>query len=245
MPQWIGNRQVHLLFEIAAYVSAAALFTWLRSRQPDPLPSRHRVLVLISAGLGASIGMRALYWISNPQLLSAHGADPSFLFGGKTVIGGLLGALVAVEITKKILGVERSTGDLFVYPTMLAIAIGRVGCFLYGPADQTAGIPSDLPWAIAIADGVRRHPVALYEIAFLALLFPIIRRVGRTSPWDGERFRIFLSSYLLFRLLVDFLKPDPPRVYGGMSAIQWACVAGLVYYASVYARGARMRTAAV
>ena len=43
-------------------------------------------------------------------------------------------------------------------------------------------------------------------------------------------FRVFMASYLLFRLLVDFLKPDPPALAGGLTAIQYASVAGIAYY---------------
>jgi prolipoprotein diacylglyceryltransferase len=167
--------------------------------------------------------MRLLFALSN------WGANP---FTGKTVVGGLLGGLIAVEVVKKFAGITRSTGDLFVYPAITAMVIGRIGCFLTGPLDRTAGLPTTLPWGVAIADGVKRHPVALYEIAFLLALVPIVRLARR----EGDRFRLFLSSYLLFRLLVDFLKPEPPRNLAGLSAIQWACVAGLAYYAIVFLR---------
>jgi hypothetical protein len=56
---------------------------------------------------------------------------------------------------------------------------------------------------------------------------------------EGDRFRLFLASYLAFRLAVDFLKPDPPAIALGMSAIQWACVAGLLYYGLVFANDDR------
>lgn len=218
---WTGNPSVHLAFEIAGYIAGATIYAISRARGRDHLPDRSRAVVIAAAGVGAAIGMRLLYALSN------WGANP---FSGKTVVGGLLGGLVGVEVAKKFAGITRSTGDLFVMPAIAAMCIGRIGCFLTGPADRTAGLPTTLPWGIAIADGVKRHPVALYEIAFLLLLIPIVRLARR----EGDRFRIFLSSYLLFRLLVDFLKPEPPPVFAGLSAIQWACVAGLAYYAIVF-----------
>jgi hypothetical protein len=45
----------------------------------------------------------------------------------------------------------------------------------------------------------------------------------------GARFRIFLGSYLAWRVLIDFLKPQP-LIYG-MNLIQWCCVAGLAFLA--------------
>jgi prolipoprotein diacylglyceryltransferase len=118
------------------------------------------------------------------------------------------------------------------------MAIGRIGCFLAGPIDKTAGLPTSLPWGVAIADGMRRHPVALYEIVFLiALAIGLKWRADALRA--GDRFRIFLASYLLFRFAIDFLKPDPPPIALGISAIQWACLAGLLYYALVLSNADR------
>ena len=48
-------------------------------------------------------------------------------------------------------------------------------------------------------------------------------------PQNGELFRIFLVSYLGWRLVIDFLKPEP--TLAGLSAIQWACLLALLFYA--------------
>jgi prolipoprotein diacylglyceryltransferase len=229
---WTGNFTVHFASEAAGYIAAVVLYAVQRARRGDSVPDETRAMVLAGAAGGAMIGTRLLYVLCDP-MNNLHN-----VFGGKTVVGGLLGGLIGVEITKKLLGVRRSTGNLFVEPLIVAMCIGRIGCFLTGPADHTAGIATSLPWGIAIADGVRRHPVALYEIAFLIALLPIVRYVrarelARTGPCEGDAFRLFLASYLLFRLLIDFLKPDPPPILLGMTAIQWACIIGLLYYLSV------------
>ena len=53
----------------------------------------------------------------------------------------------------------------------------------------------------------------------------------RRSPLaDGRRFQLFLSGYLIFRLLVEFIKPTTALPGLGLTAIQWTCVAGLGYY---------------
>jgi prolipoprotein diacylglyceryltransferase len=240
--QWTGNPSVHLAFEAAGYAAAALVYIAVRQRRGDAIPDRARAAVIAGAAAGAAIGARLLV-----------------LFHGKTVVGGLLGGLIGVELAKWMIGVTRSTGDLFVLPLATAMCIGRIGCFLTGPIDHTAGNPTSLPWAMAVGDGVPRHPVALYEIAFLMLLILVIPSVSegpggmggapsaRPAPsltlgmtWrEGDRFRIFLAGYLAFRLAVDFLKPDPPPILLGMSAIQWACVAGLIYYALVLSNDQR------
>jgi len=50
---------------------------------------------------------------------------------------------------------------------------------------------------------------------------------------DGARFKIFLSSYLLFRFLIEFIKPDYFFSFG-LSVIQLVCLAGILYYYKVF-----------
>jgi phosphatidylglycerol---prolipoprotein diacylglyceryl transferase len=218
----LSSVTIHFTFEVLAYLAAVVVYTWQRRRGGDPIDDRTRATVVMAAAVGAAIGTRLLAWLSYPSMP---------FFAGKTIVGGLLGALIAVEVTKRLIGVRRSTGDPFVLPLIIAIAIGRIGCFLAGPADRTAGKPTSLPWGVAMGDAVRRHPVALYEIAFVLLIAPwVLKR----RDVEGDAFKLFLLSYLTFRFFVDFLKPDPPPVVAGISAIQWACLAGILYYAVIF-----------
>lgn len=229
----------HALLEVAAFYGGLALYFRLKRRRPDPLPSRHRNAVLVAAAAGALVGSRALAMLEHPALLaSLHGlAWLPFLAGTKTIVGGLLGGLVGVEAAKAVLGETRRSGDLFTYPLLLAIAVGRVGCLLAGVSDGTAGRPSSLPWALDQGDGVPRHPTALYEILFLGALALALRAAERRRPLrEGELFARFLAGYLAWRLAVEFLKPVEPLALG-LSAIQWACVLGLVHYARLFALG--------
>jgi hypothetical protein len=76
---------------------------------------------------------------------------------GKSLVGGVIGGWVGVVIGKKILGIERSTGDNWVVPLCVGIAIGRLGCFFTGLADQTYGVATILPWGVDFGDGVLRR----------------------------------------------------------------------------------------
>jgi phosphatidylglycerol---prolipoprotein diacylglyceryl transferase len=121
---------MHFLFEALGYLSG--LVVYLLTRRGDPLPAADRATAFTGAALGAALGSRLLF------VLSYAGDD---FFSGKSIVGGLLGGLIGVEIAKKLAGITRSTGDLFVYPLITAMSIGRIGCFLAGPADKTAGLP--------------------------------------------------------------------------------------------------------
>jgi len=112
--------------------------------------------------------------------------------------------------------------------------IGRTGCFLAGLDDGTYGVASNLPWAINFGDGIRRHPTNLYEIAFWFLLWlTLIITEKKVRFTDGSKFKIFLSAYLVFRLGIEFIKPDFFFSFG-LSVIQLACIAGILYYYKVF-----------
>ena len=119
---------------------------------------------------------------------------------------------------------------MFVFPILLALIVGRIGCFSMGIYEETYGLPTSLPWGMNLGDGLKRHPVALYEMIFLAGLWAAIVLYEKYHILEnGMRFKILLIAYLLFRFLLDFIKPHysfPVR----LSSIQIACVGGLLYY---------------
>jgi prolipoprotein diacylglyceryltransferase len=145
-------------------------------------------------------------------------------------VGALLGGLLVVEITKKILHEKNSSGDLFTYPLILAMMIGRIGCFTSGVQEETYGIVTTSSLGMDLGDGMYRHPVTLYEIAFLMVLWLLLTTIERKGPLkNGYRFQFFMIAYLTFRFMLDFIKPH--YVYFmGLGTIQLCCLAGLLYY---------------
>jgi prolipoprotein diacylglyceryltransferase len=136
---------------------------------------------------------------------------------------------------KKYLGVRTSTGDVYVFPIILGMCLGRVGCFLTGLADHTCGVHTSAPWGVDFGDGPR-HPAQLYEIAFLLLVgIALLLRV-RSASFNGELFRLFMFGYLAFRFAVEFLKPSA-KPFAGLSAIQIASLAGAACCAALLYRG--------
>jgi prolipoprotein diacylglyceryltransferase len=225
----------HPVLETLAYASGYAAFRWLRTRQGDVLEEPQRWTVLASAAVGALIGSRILGLAEQwPAVVTAwrssHIVALIFSPGGKTIVGGLLGGWIGVEIAKKASRIRRRTGDLFALPLCVGVAVGRVGCLLAGLADDTYGKPTTLPWAVNLGDGVGRHPVQIYEILFLIALGWV---VSTKAKWpNGARFRIFLAGYLAWRIAIDFLKPQP--LINGLNMIQWACICGLVTLGLLY-----------
>jgi phosphatidylglycerol:prolipoprotein diacylglycerol transferase len=227
----IGSLKIHphLIFETAAYAIAFRIYLVMRKRAGDALDDGNRWWIIASATMGAMVGSKLLYWCEDPALTLAHWREPAYLMSGKTMVGALIGGLFAVELAKQILGIKRRTGDLFAVPLCLGIAIGRIGCFLTGLEDHTAGIATSLPWGVNFGDGTPRHPTQLYEALFALALGGYLWRRMQLPSVPGDIFKTFMVAYFAFRLACDFLKPDV-RVFLGMSSIQLACVAMLIYY---------------
>lgn len=219
----------HFLLESLAYFVAFRLYLQDRRKSGDFLADSLRWSIVAAAMLGAAVGSKLLYWLEEPVRTLHHWDDFAYLMAGKTIIGAILGGTIAVELTKRRLGIAERTGDLFAVPLAAGIAIGRLGCVAAGVPDGTYGLPTNLPWGINLGDGVCRHPVQLYEAgAMLALIF-LLRRIGAPAFECGDKFRLFLLAYFGWRLLIDFLKPAVR--FGGLGTLQWVCVLALLWYA--------------
>jgi phosphatidylglycerol---prolipoprotein diacylglyceryl transferase len=89
---------------------------------------------------------------------------------------------------------------------------------------------------------VRRHPTQIYEIVFLLAMIPVLYWILRVAARPdanefgqrrklhaGDAFKFFMVSYMMLRLLCDFIKPYP-RVFLGLGSIPWVCLLCLLYY---------------
>lgn len=227
LPVWGRAIPIHPVTDMAAYFTGFQLYLYLKRRSPGPRYGWEADLWILAACIfGAIAGAKLLAWAEAPMLYWALIHDPRFWFGGKTIVGGLLGGWAGIEIAKRVMGLTGSTGDLCVFPAIIGMCIGRVGCFLTGLSDNTCGTRTSLPWGVDYGDGVSRHPAQIYEILFLAGLGLVLAARPADLAVPGLRFRYFLMAYLGFRLFVDFIKPHW-TLFGGLSGIQWGCIAGI------------------
>jgi phosphatidylglycerol:prolipoprotein diacylglycerol transferase len=229
----------HPVFELSAYALSFTVYALTKRRFPRANAGETAGLWIAAGAMtGALIGavvLNWLEWLGAPKDLLQTAADDHthVLPVGKTVAGGLLGGWIGVELVKKLRGIRHSTGDAYVLPLALGMALGRVGCFLTGLADHTYGVASDLPWAVDFGDGIPRHPCQLYDIAFLLLAAGMLlswyarARKRAPGPPNGLLFRCFFAAYFLWRFAVEFIKPRHTQL-GPLSAIQIASLLGAI-----------------
>jgi phosphatidylglycerol:prolipoprotein diacylglycerol transferase len=223
------NINIHLVLEYVAFFVAYRYYVYLRKGAADPISSSNRLSIILGAAIGALMGSRIIGFLENP-LVDISSNNLIQLYNVKTIMGGLFGGLLGVEIAKRIIKEGSSSGDLFTLPIIVGIFIGRIGCFLSGTNEFTYGTTTSFITGMDLGDGLQRHPIALYELVFLALLFILLSRVNNQDKFEnGLLFKIFMLSYFAFRFLIEFIKPNVFFLLG-LSSIQWLCIICFVYY---------------
>ncbi|MBS1935503.1 MAG: prolipoprotein diacylglyceryl transferase, partial [Bacteroidetes bacterium] len=160
---------VHMVLEYLAFFVAFRYYLWLRKWSSDGISNRNRLSIILGATAGAFLGSRLIGFLENP-LIRLNTNNLVQLLNTKSIMGGLFGGLIGVEISKKIINEKQSSGDLFTFPLIVGIFIGRIGCFLSGTKEFTYGKETGFITGMDLGDGLRRHPTSLYEIIFLILL---------------------------------------------------------------------------
>lgn len=220
---------VHLILEYLAFFLGFQYYRWLRKGTTDTMSNSNRLSVILGAAAGAFLGSRLIGYLEEPRVeISFHTLIA--LLNTKSIMGGIFGGLIGVEIAKKIIKETQSSGDLFTFPIILGIGIGRIGCFLSGIKEATYGNVTTWFTGMDLGDGQLRHPTSLYEIIFLIGLFIVLKRLYvYTKKENGLLFKIFMLSYFAFRFCIEFIKPNTFYVLG-LSSIQWLCIVCWLYY---------------
>ncbi|GGW57497.1 prolipoprotein diacylglyceryltransferase [Winogradskyella epiphytica] len=219
----------HLILEYLAFFIGFRYYVYLKRKQTDAISSNNRLSIILGAALGALIGSRLVGVLENP-MIEFTTQNLLQLVNTKTIMGGLFGGLLGVELIKKIIGEKQSSGDLFVFPIIVGIFIGRIGCFLSGINEFTYGKVTNSVFGMDLGDGLLRHPTSLYELVFLVILYFGMKWVQKNSNLkNGDLFKLFMLSYFGFRFGIEFLKPNVFYVFG-LSSIQILCVICWLYY---------------
>ena len=219
----------HPVFETLGIFLGMRYYFYLKRKSPEKLSFNISAAILIGATAGALLGSKIIGNLENPQSLFENFSLKKF-WTNNTIVGGLAFGLLGVELAKKIVNHKESTGDLIVFPLIVAIIIGRIGCFLTGIHEETYGLPTNSIFGMHLGDEYLRHPVALYEIAFLLFMWFELKMIAKKDKYpSGFLFQLFMLSYFTFRFLLDFIKPKI-EIIGNLGTIQIVCLVVILYY---------------
>ncbi|MFA6198536.1 MAG: prolipoprotein diacylglyceryl transferase family protein [Patescibacteria group bacterium] len=145
--------------------------------------------------------------------------------GGLAMYGGLIGGVIAAGLYFWYRHLPKAAYfDVLAYVMPLAIAVGRVGCFLI---HDHLGRATTFILGVKIPDGTVRHDLALYEILFGMVLFIFFHWWRRKNIPAGLMTVVFIIVYGFFRFGFDFLRATDlpmadPTIWPGIHPSQYA-----------------------
>jgi phosphatidylglycerol:prolipoprotein diacylglycerol transferase len=226
---------IHTIFDLLAAISALTMtvivYRWRLADAGQKIEQAGSgyALALVGGAVIGGFGAGTLnLWLSGEQGI------------GRSIVGALAGAIVAIEIFKAVRGIRGSTGLIFVPAFATSVMVGRWGCFLSGLDDQTHGTPTTLPWGHDFGDGVLRHPVQLYEsFTMAAFLATALVLIGRRNPlFMRNGFYLLVLVYGVQRFAWEFLKPYGSLI-GPFNLFHFICAGLVIYSAAMIARNGR------
>jgi phosphatidylglycerol:prolipoprotein diacylglycerol transferase len=221
-------------------IAAVATGAWLSRRTQSGLrlPPGQRAGIGLGAFCGAMIGAKLPFVASDWRGLLTGAA---WFSDGKTILCGLVGGYVGVELAKWALDVRVKTGDTFAVPVSAAIGVGRLACFVGGCC---YGTPTDLPWGVVFTnvDGAPRHPTQLYEAAYHLAAAAVLWHWQQEGRFRGQLIKVYILAYLGYRFTTEFIRPEA-TLAGGLTGYQWACLALAPVFLALWRRDARQLAA--
>jgi prolipoprotein diacylglyceryltransferase len=205
-----------MIFAAAVFLLARRVFPGLAPLAA--LPMRQRIAIVLAAFIGGALGAKLPFALSSGLF-----TDSAWLGDGKTITTGLVGAYLAVEFTKWLLGMRVKTGDSFALPLALAMAVGRWGCFFNGCC---YGVPTSLPWGVTFqvnGEVIRCHPTQIYESLFHLIMAGLLLHVIYQDSFRYQRLKLYLICYGIYRFATEFIRPEPTG-WLGLTFYQWVAL---------------------
>ena len=222
-------------------------------RRKLPIDVYNAVALVALAGI---LGAKVWHVIDTPadrltaDTLRSFDAFVSWFRVGFAWFGGFVAGIATLLLLARRYRVGMLTMlDISSSAAAVGYAVGRIGCLISGDGDY--GRPTHLPWGMSFPDGLvpttqtcpqwgalpdcRVHPTPIYEFLACVLIYWYIWRRGTRSIQHplapGVITGEFLMLFGLSRFLVEFIRINPPVLWG-MSNAQVAAlltiVAGLV-----------------
>lgn len=176
--------------------------------------------------VGAILGARIAYVGGHASEFASPTEWLKIWTGGISLVGGLLGAFIAVAIFTKVKRISFfELVDLGAPGLGIGIALGRIGDLLIGDhlGKQTSGwwgwryVGGELispprctynTFDGCIHPGMVVHQTALYDMAWSLVIFAILLLLGRKSRNKGFLFLSWAGLYAMGRIATDFARVD-------------------------------------
>lgn len=225
----------YMLLMFAAVLTCTSLLR--RSQASLPLSTDQKFGLGVGAFFGAMLGAKLPFVLADWEGLLSGAA---WFANGKTIMFGIVGGYVGVEIAKAVMGIRIRTGDTFAAPVAFSVAIGRLACFRAGCC---YGVPSTLPWAVAFPSAlegptVLRHPTQLYEALFHFSLGVLLLVCQRRQLLRGQLMKFYLISYLAYRFATEFIRPEP-AIWFGLTGYQVCALIMIAAFSWLWIRDRR------
>jgi phosphatidylglycerol:prolipoprotein diacylglycerol transferase len=194
----------------AGLVVAATVFGYEKRRRAM-VDDRLWVVVALALAWGA-VFARLGTWVQHLDLSQNPDIFQQWLYGNRSILGGLVGAYLGALFGKQVTGYRERTGALFAPAVAAGMAVGRVGCML----TESPGTATGHTWGVVLnkTDGalvhapanIPLHPSFLYEIAFHVLAFGLLWHFRDRLAEPAGLFTLYLGAYGVFRFFVEFVR---------------------------------------
>lgn len=238
----------HDLFSVLGI--GVGLVIYYRALSTRHLLGREITVISLAVLAGGALGGRLLLaWDHLSYFGSTEGLPLTWVIehSGKSLIGAIVGGYLAGVLAKRALGYRRSTGDCYALAIPVAVAIGRIGCFL---SELPLGTPTTLPWGVSVpasaaasfdpcpgCDGPM-HPAMLYEAAFSVLAAAAVVRFRSHVTIQGDLLKSYLLAAGIFRFFLEAVRANPQPALG-LTAPQLVLIPLLVLLAVHFGRELR------
>ncbi len=206
----------------------------MRRKGLDPERATDLVFWAIVGGL---LGSKLYSALSNPSALAADPVGQLLSGSGFTWYGGFILATVFVWVYMRQAKLPvGATFDCIAVGLPMAVAVGRIGCFLAG---DDYGKPTGVAWGVAFPNGappttvevlrgrygleldpaliekfgqvIPVHPTQLYEVAMSLVIFAFIWKWRLNTHRAGWLFAAWLGLYGVSRFLLETVRLKSDR----------------------------------
>ncbi|MBC7561047.1 MAG: prolipoprotein diacylglyceryl transferase, partial [Dermatophilaceae bacterium] len=128
----------------AGLVATVAVFGFEKRRRAMT-DERLWVVVALALAWGA-VFARLGTWIQHVDLSQNDALAQHWLYGSRSILGGLTGAYLGALYGKEVTGYRERTGALFAPAVAAGMAIGRIGCLLA----ESPGAATGQAWGVVL-----------------------------------------------------------------------------------------------